>query len=68
MLTALNSKQADKLSNFFFDIAKGFVLGIAGLSVSGVEISLYLRFINVLVGIVVIYFCVKVGLELIKND
>lgn len=68
MLTGINSRQADKLSNFFFDIAKGFVLGIAGLSVSGVEISFYSRFTNILVGIIVIYFCIRLGLELIKND
>jgi len=68
MLAALNSKQTDKLSIFFFDIAKGVVLGIIGFSVSGVNIPVYLRFINVFLGTIVVYFCVRFGLELIKDD
>ena len=68
MLAVLNSKQTDKLSNFFFDIAKGIVLGIIGFSVSGTNIPVYFRFINIFSGIIVVYFCVRFGLELIKND
>ena len=38
MKTALNLEQTDKLSDFFFDIAKGIVLGILGFSVSFTDI------------------------------
>jgi hypothetical protein len=67
MPSALNFRQASKLADFFFDIAKGLVLGIVGFSLSGSGVPIYLRFISVLAGVVVIYLCIKVGLELVKN-
>lgn len=68
MFSGINSKQADKLSNFFFDIAKGVVLATIGFSVYGDGVSLYLRFVNIFLGIIVVYFCMRFGLEYIKND
>lgn len=68
MLVSINSKQADRLSNFFFDVAKGMLLATIGLSVSGDGISVYLRFVNIFLGAIVIYFCIRFGLELIKYD
>ena len=45
MRISLNSEQAKGLANFFFDVAKGLVLGGIGISLAvpvGVKISLIL--------------------------
>lgn len=69
MLIGISSKQADRLSGFFFDIAKGIALGVFGLSITTSNISLFTLILNIFVGVFMVYLCVRVGMFLLdEND
>lgn len=51
MLIGINSRQADKLSSFFFDLAKGVALGILGLSVTVSNVSQITKLLNIFAGL-----------------
>jgi hypothetical protein len=68
MLVSINSKQADRLSNFFFDVAKGIVLGTFGLSITASGISLFTLILNIFAGVFMVYLCVRVGMFLLNEN
>lgn len=68
MLVGINSKQAGRLSSFFFDVAKGIALGIFGLSITTPDISLFALISNIFIGMFMIYLCVKVGMFLLNEN
>jgi hypothetical protein len=47
----LNSEQSKLLANFFFDRAKGIVLGVLSFTISFSDISNIVRFTNALMGV-----------------
>lgn len=60
----LNKTQAQELARFFFDIAKGLVLGGLGLSV---VIPLNLKLLTITLTIVLVYVCIRFGLSLLED-
>lgn len=60
----LNHNQAEKLADFFFDIAKGLILGGFGFaSIVPNEVKL----IYPIVGSLLAFWCVKLGLKLLED-
>lgn len=60
----LNKAQAQELARFFFDVAKGLVLGGVGFATVG---SIEIRMVTILVSLLMSYFCIKFGLTLLKE-
>lgn len=67
MELALNSDQAKALSNFFFDIAKGVLVGSLGFSAGISDLSILLRLTNIIGGVILTYICMKIGLSLLEK-
>lgn len=67
MEVTLNTDQAKALSNFFFDIAKGTLVGSLGFSASISDLSIFLRVTNILGGVILTYICIKIGLSLLEK-
>jgi|YNPBryantNP2012_1023418.scaffolds.fasta_scaffold07601_5 hypothetical protein len=63
MRVSLNSKQADGLANFFFDIGKGLVLSGIGSVIIVPEARLIAAFLSTLTAV----FCVKLALNLLEE-
>jgi hypothetical protein len=61
---SLNSQQAKGLANFFFDVAKGLVLGGIGFATL---VPLGLKLFSVLVMSILAIICVKVALILLED-
>ena len=66
-MSVLNFNQANKLADFFFDLGKGIALGVLGLSIGFSDLPFAIKFFSTLVGVFVVYFCIRIGLSLIKN-
>lgn len=60
----LNKAQAQELARFFFDVAKGLILGGIGFATVG---SVEMRMITTIVSLILVYACVKFGLTLLKE-
>lgn len=60
----LNKAQAQELAKFFFDIAKGFILGGVGFATIG---SVEFKLITAMLSVMVSYICIKFGLALLKE-
>lgn len=63
----LNSRQADGLANFFFDVGKGVVLGSLGFSAVISKMPFPLRLLNVLGGLALAYICIKMALRILEE-
>lgn len=64
MRLTLNSEQARGLANFFFDVAKGLVLGGIGLSLAvPIGIKVFIVFFSSVFAIV----CLRMALDLLKD-
>ena len=66
----MNKEQIKSLSGFFFDIAKGFVIGMFGLF-AVTNVPLELKIISNILGLFFSYICVRVGMQLLdglQND
>lgn len=62
---SLNTKQAEGLANFFFDIAKGLILGgVGSVAVSPVQI----KFISGTLSGVFAYICIKIALTILEGS
>ena len=59
----LNSKQCERLSDFFFDVAKGLVLGGIGFATVAPQ---EFKLIYSLISSIISFWCVKVGLKLLE--
>ncbi|KKR31400.1 MAG: hypothetical protein UT63_C0071G0005 [Candidatus Gottesmanbacteria bacterium GW2011_GWC2_39_8] len=68
MPTHLNSDQLKALSDFFFDISKALVIGTFGFSAVNVNIPVSFRIINIVGGVILTYFCIKIGLSLLEES
>ena len=64
MGVSLNSYQAKGLANFFFDVAKGLVLGGIGFAT---VLPLGLKLLSVLAMSVLVIICVKIALTLLEE-
>lgn len=64
---ALNSDQAKVLSNFFFDLAKGILVGSLGFLAGISDLSMFLRLTNIIGGVILTYICMKIGLSLLEK-
>lgn len=62
-----NSKQLASLSNFFFDIAKGVTLGAFSFTAISTGLDLAVRTFNFLAGLLLAYYCIRIGLYLVKD-
>lgn len=61
----LNKAQAQELAQFFFDLAKGFILGGVGFTaITPAEIKLAMA----IASLILTYFCIRIGLTLLKED
>ena len=63
MRVDLNFKQAEHLSNFFFDIAKGLVLGGIGSVIIAPEV----RFVAAVLATICAFGCLKIALFLLEE-
>lgn len=64
MSITLNQEQAKSLANFFFDVAKGVILGGLGFAtVTSLEVKIF----AVLSSLVVTYLLVRFGLILLED-
>jgi len=61
---SLNLRQAEALSNFFMDIAKGLVLGSLALSIT---VPGTVRLAYAVAASTLAYYCVKLGLSLLEG-
>ena len=59
----LNRDQAKSLSDFFFDLAKGLILGGAGF---GLTVPNELKLLVVIFMSILSYWCVKTALSLLR--
>lgn len=60
----LNKAQAQELAKFFFDLAKGFILGGVGFATIGpIEVKLTMFVLSLILS----YFCIRFGLYLLKE-
>ena len=64
MKLELNNEQAKGLSNFFFDVAKGMVLGGLGLSLT---VPLVVKVSLVIMSMIVALFCLRMALYLLQG-
>ena len=64
MGVSLNSEQAKGLANFFFDVAKGLVLGGIGFAT---VLPLGLKLLSVLAMSILAIICVKIALTLLEE-
>lgn len=60
----LNKAQAQELARFFFDVAKGLVLGGVGFATVN---SLELKVLATVSSLMLSYICVKIGLFILKE-
>lgn len=60
----LNSEQAKGLSNFFFDVAKGLVLGGIGFYVIS---PFQIKYIMGILSGIFVYGCIKMALALLED-
>lgn len=60
----LNKEQAKSLSNFFFDVAKGLVLGGIGLSFA---VPWNIRVVMIIYVVGAAYICVNFALSLLEE-
>ncbi|MBI3559276.1 hypothetical protein HY085_02675 [Candidatus Gottesmanbacteria bacterium] len=63
----LNKEQAKSMSNFLMDIAKGIILGIFGFS-AATNSSIELKIVSDILGLIISYGCVKVGMQLLSDS
>lgn len=68
MISSFNTKQLESLSTLFFDIAKGLVLGIIGVSTFPSTTGFGIRIFSTTVEILAAYFCIRIGLKLLKEE
>ena len=67
MALVLNSKQAEGLSDFLFDIAKGTLLAAMGFSLGAADAAPVARLGSLTGGITMTYFCIKNALSLLEE-
>ena len=67
MAVRFNPRQAQELSDFFFDVAEGSVLGFLDFSVGATGMSPLARLVNALGGLVLSYFLVRLALPLLEE-
>ncbi|MDP3973818.1 MAG: hypothetical protein Q8P92_03215 [Candidatus Daviesbacteria bacterium] len=61
---SLNMEQSKSLAGFFFDVAKGLILGGLGLAVvTPFEVRLIMVFVSVFLA----YTCLRIGLSLLEE-
>lgn len=60
----LNKAQAQELAKFFFDLAKGLILGGVGFATVG---SIEIRIITATSSLILSYICLRFGLALLKE-
>ncbi len=60
----LNREQAKSLSNFFFDVSKGLVLGGIGFTV---VVPWEMRITAIISSITLAYTCIRIGLSLLED-
>lgn len=60
----LNTEQSKGLANFFFDVAKGLILGGIGFSIST---SPEVRILAILLSSVMTYICIRLALLMLEN-
>lgn len=60
----LNKAQAQELAKFFFDLAKGLILGGVGFATVG---SIEIRIITAISSLILAYLCIRFGLALLKE-
>lgn len=61
----LNREQAKSLANFFFDVAKGLILGGIGLAV---VVPWNVRILTLLLSVITAYFCIRFALSLLEES
>lgn len=59
-----NKEQAKSLSNFFFDVAKGLVLGGIGFTL---VVSWEIRMTAIVSSTAMAYACIRIGLSLLED-
>ncbi|MBU0570231.1 hypothetical protein KKB40_05680 [Patescibacteria group bacterium] len=62
-----NIKQSEALSSFFFEVAKGLALGVIGFNVVTAGIHPVLRIWLIATSFIMAFFCVMMGLDLLKK-
>jgi len=67
MALVLNSKQADGLAKFLFDVAKGAVLGALGFSAGVAGLPPATRTAYLVAGMSLAYGCIKMALSLLEQ-
>lgn len=60
----LNKEQAKSLSDFFFDVAKGLVLGGIGFTII---VSWEMRITAIISSTTMAYACIRIGLSLLED-
>lgn len=60
----LNKAQAQELAKFFFDVAKGLILGGIGFATVG---SIEIRIMTAISSLILSYTCIRFGLVLLKE-
>lgn len=60
----LNKEQAKSLSNFFFDLAKGLVLGGIGFAA---VVPWNVKVTEILASTLIAYACISIGLNLLEE-
>lgn len=60
----LNREQAKSLSNFFFDVAKGLVLGGIGFTII---VPWEMRITAIISSTTMAYACIRIGLSLLEG-
>lgn len=60
----LNKAQAQELARFFFDVAKGLMLGGVGFTTVS---SLEIKILAIVSSLMLSYICVRIGLFLLKE-
>lgn len=64
---SLNTGQAKALSDFFFDVAKAMIVGSFGFSAGISDLSLFLRIISIIGGLILTYISIRIGLSLLEQ-
>lgn len=59
-----NKAQTTELAKFFFDLAKGLILGGVGFATVG---SVEIRIITAVSSLILSYLCIRFGLALLKE-
>jgi len=60
----INKEQAKSLSDFFFDVAKGLVLGGIGFTI---VVPWEMRVTVVTSSVILTYICIRIGLNLLED-